>query len=106
MAEAYRVLIGSIGDDSHSVGMTLLETMFKEAGFFTRNLGILNRLEDFFNRAHDFDAILISCMNGHSDLYFEEFPFYLKKFNELNGSLRVWCLGGNLSVKENDENIG
>jgi len=105
MTGTYRLLIGSVGDDSHSIGMILLETMFKEAGFFTWNLGILNRLEDFFNRAHDFDAVLISCMNGHSDLYLEEFPIHLKKFNELNGKSRIWCLGGNLSVKENSETV-
>jgi methylaspartate mutase epsilon subunit len=101
--EAYRLLIGSIGDDSHSVGMALLEIMFKEAGFYVQNIGILNRMEDFFRYAGDFDAILISCMNGHSKLYIDEFPFHLKTFTQLNNEPKVWCLGGNLSVQDDIE---
>ncbi|MGD2085259.1 MAG: methylaspartate mutase subunit E [Candidatus Aminicenantes bacterium] len=105
VSETYRLLIGSIGDDSHSVGMTLLEIAFKEAGFFTKNLGIMNRLKDFFDAAHDFDAIFISCMNGHSNLYFEDFPYKLKQFNRKNTEPRVWYLGGNLSVQGTMENV-
>lgn len=105
MIDTYRLLIGSIGDDSHSVGMALLEIMFREVGFFVQNIGILNRLEDFFSCAKDFDAILISCMNGHSKLYIDEFPFHLKKFNQLNDEPKVWCLGGNLSVQDDIEMI-
>ena len=41
MAQAYRLLIGGIGDDSHSVGMTLLEIAFKEAGYFVENINSL-----------------------------------------------------------------
>lgn len=105
VSETYRLLIGSIGDDSHSVGMALLEIMFKEAGFYVQNIGILNRLEDFFYHAGNFDAIFISCMNGHSQLYLDEFPLHLKKFNQLNGEPKVWCLGGNLSLQDSSKMI-
>ena len=105
MPEAYRLLIGSIGDDSHSVGMFLLEIAFKEAGFFVKNIGILNRLDDFFSRAQDFDAIFISCMNGHADLYLNNFPLELRRFNSKNKSPKTWYLGGNLSVQESAESI-
>jgi methylaspartate mutase epsilon subunit len=105
VSETYRLLIGSIGDDSHSVGMKLLEIAFKESGFFVKNLGIMNRLNDFFDAAHEFDAILISCMNGHADLYFEDFPYRLKQFNRKNTEPRVWYLGGNLSVRGTMENV-
>jgi hypothetical protein len=44
-------------------------------------------------------------MNGHSDLYFKKFPLYLKNFNRVNGKPIVWCLGGNLSVKEDSETV-
>ena len=57
MSKSYRLLIGSVGDDSHSVGMALLEIAFREAGYFVENLRILNSLDDLFYRAKDFDAI-------------------------------------------------
>lgn len=103
--EAYRLLIGSIGDDSHSIGMSLLEIYFKEAGFFVKNLGILNVLDDFFAAAGNFDVIFVSCMNGHAELYFHDFVKKLRSFNRRNGPNRVWYLGGNLSVQGEDERV-
>lgn len=105
MINAYRLLIGSVGDDSHSVGMALLEIAFKEAGFAVKNLGILNRLEDFFMLAPDYDAIFISCMNGHVDLYLKGFPIKKKRFDLKNPGPMVWYLGGNLSVQEDERTI-
>lgn len=105
MSEAFCLLIGSIGDDSHSVGMSLLEIAFREAGFFVKNIGIMNDLDDFFNHAENFNVIFISCMNGHVDLYLKDFPLTLRKFNSRNGSARVWYLGGNLSVQEGHESV-
>lgn len=105
MTETYRALIGSLGDDSHSIGTTLLALALKEEGFFIKNIGIMNQLEDFFAIAGDFDVILISCMNGHADLYLEDFPFKLKHFQKKNNIPRLWYLGGNLSVRESPENI-
>ncbi|MDQ1350933.1 MAG: methylaspartate mutase sigma subunit [Acidobacteriota bacterium] len=105
MIDTYRLLIGSIGDDSHSVGTSLLEIAFREAGLFVKNIGIMNTLDDFFNLAIDFDAILISCMNGHVDLYLNDFPFKLKRFQTKQNTPKLWYLGGNLSVQEVDENF-
>jgi methylaspartate mutase epsilon subunit len=105
MNEAFCLLIGSIGDDSHSVGMSLLEIAFREAGFFVKNIGIMNNLDDFFHQAENFNVIFISCMNGHVDLYLRDFPFKLRKFNSRNGDTRVWYLGGNLSVQEGYESV-
>lgn len=105
MAKGYRLLIGSIGDDSHSVGMALLTLAFREAGFRVKNLGILNQLDDFFRAAKDFDAIFISCINGHVEMFLDDFPVKLANFNLGNGRPRVWYLGGNLSVKESNESV-
>jgi methylaspartate mutase epsilon subunit len=105
MRRAYRLLIGSVGDDSHSVGIWLLTLAFREDGFFVKNIGILNDLDDIFRRAGDFDAVLVSCINGHADLYFEEFPRKLSHFNLTNGTPRVWYLGGNLSVRDKSEDV-
>lgn len=103
MAEAYSLLIGSVGDDSHSVGMALLEIAFKEAGYFVKNLSILNGLDAFFRIAGKFDAIFISCVNGHADLYLDNFRAKLMIFQMSNKDPRIWYLGGNLSVNEDDE---
>lgn len=103
--DAYRLLIGSVGDDSHSVGMRLLEIAFREAGFFVKNIGILNVLDDFFYQAPYYDAIFISCMNGHAELYLADFPHKLGIFGISNGDRKVWYLGGNLSVREEDEAV-
>ncbi len=105
MIETFRLLIGSIGDDSHSVGMALLEIAFQEAGFVVTNMGILNRLEDFFREASGYDAIFISCMNGHVDLYLHDFPIMKRRFEQKDATKRVWYLGGNLSVQEEGESI-
>jgi methylaspartate mutase epsilon subunit len=105
MAEAYRLMIGSVGDDSHSVGMALLEIAFREAGYYVKNLSILNELDDFFFRAKEFDAIFISCVNGHADLYIENFKAKLMMFQMGNAEPKVWYIGGNLSVKEDNESV-
>ncbi|UCH98542.1 MAG: hypothetical protein JSV88_17295 [Candidatus Aminicenantes bacterium] len=85
--------------------MSLLEIAFREAGFFVKNIGIMNDLEDFFKRAENFDVIFISCMNGHVDLYLKDFPLKLRQFNSRNRGAKVWYLGGNLSVQEGDESV-
>lgn len=105
MPEAYRLLIGSIGDDSHSIGTALLAIAFKEEGFSVENIGIMNQLDDFFARANQVDAIFISCMNGHADLYLKDFPRQLKYFRQKNPVSRLWYLGGNLSVQESPESV-
>jgi methylaspartate mutase epsilon subunit len=105
MREKFRLLIGSLGDDSHSTGMSLLEIAFRDLGFYVKNIGIMNVLEDFFPRAADFDAIFISCINGHADLYLKDFSFKLKRFNLKNKNPKVWYLGGNLSIQEGYESV-
>jgi methylaspartate mutase sigma subunit len=105
MKEAYRLLIGSVGDDIHSVGMALLTIAFREHGFVVRNLGILNQLDDFFDQAGDFDVMMISCNNGHADLYLESFPRKLAAYNLANTAPKLWYLGGNLSVSGDTERI-
>ncbi len=105
MRKAYRLLIGSVGDDSHSVGISLLTMAFREDGYFVRNAGILNTLDEIFRQAGEFDAILLSCINGHADLYFQDFHRKLNHFNLANGVPRLWYLGGNLSVKESDQTV-
>lgn len=105
MTASYKLLIGSVGDDSHSIGMTLLKIAFRENGFTVKNIGILNALDDFFHIAHNFEAILISCVNGHADLYLDDFPNKLNAFRLGNSKQILWYIGGNLSVKESNETV-
>ena len=105
MNPTFGILIGTIGDDSHSIGTTLLAIAFKEIGYRVKNIGILNSLDDFFYSANEFDAIFISCMNGHSDLYLKNFPEKLNLFKNSNNLPKLWYLGGNLSVQESEETV-
>jgi len=105
MKEAYRLLIGSVGDDIHSVGMALLTVAFRENGFMVRNLGILNQLDDFFHQAKDYDVIMISCNNGHADLYLEGFARKLAAYKLADTTPRLWYLGGCLSVSGDVEEV-
>lgn len=98
----YTVLIGGIGDDAHSVGIRLLELGFKEAGFFVKNLGIRNTIHDFFEHTSNYDIVLISNKNGHSELYLEDFPRLFTAFKLSDDRAKLWYLGGSLSVSEKE----
>ncbi|MEO1049772.1 MAG: methylaspartate mutase subunit E [Bacteroidota bacterium] len=105
MSYKYRLLIGGIGDDAHSVGIRLLELGFLESGYLVKNLGIRNDIKDFFDYAHDFDIIMISNKNGHAELYLQDFPVHLSSFQLKNDDPKLWYLGGSLSVSESDFQI-
>jgi methylaspartate mutase epsilon subunit len=96
----YRLLIGGLGDDAHSVGIWLLVLGFREEGFTVKSLGIRNDISDFMKHAGDFDLILISNNNGHAELYLEDFGRQLS-INRLSwNSEKLWYLGGHISVSE------
>jgi methylaspartate mutase epsilon subunit len=103
--DQYRILIGGIGDDAHSVGISFLQLGFKEAGFYVKSLGIRNSLDSFFKHLPDFDIILISNKNGHAELYLQEFPKLLSNYILRDDSKKLWYLGGSLSVSESDFKI-
>jgi methylaspartate mutase epsilon subunit len=105
MARKYRLLIGSIGDDAHSVGIRLLMLGFKEKGFEVRSLGIRNDLSTFMSNAKDFDVMMISNNNGHAELYLQDFGRLISQVKTAQTSNKLWYLGGNLSVSEPDHVI-
>ena len=102
MPRKYRLLIGGIGDDAHSVGLRLLHLGFVEAGFYVVSLGIRNELADFFSKALAFDVIMISNKNGHAEFYLEDFSKLLGSLKLQDTSPKLWYLGGSLSVSETD----
>jgi methylaspartate mutase epsilon subunit len=103
MANSPRILLGGLGDDAHSVGITLLKWFFSNAGFRVSFLGIQNTLDDFFTHAADHEIIFISSLNGHAELYLSKFQ---SKLSELNDNhRRLWYLGGNLSVSKPNDTV-
>lgn len=97
-----RVLLGGLGDDAHSVGLTLLNWFLAESGFHVTSLGIQNNLDVFFKHAIDHDIIFISNINGHSELYVRDFADRLNTFQIGNDEPKIWYIGGNLSVSKSN----
>jgi len=89
----HTILLGGIGGDSHSVGLTILRHALHANGYQVRYLGIQNRLEEFFQLAGMCNVVMISSMDGHVRHYLREFGDLVRKYNA-NKSL--WYLGGNL----------
>jgi methylmalonyl-CoA mutase cobalamin-binding subunit/acyl carrier protein len=93
----HTVLLGGLGGDSHSVGLTILRQALAANGYRVRYLGTQNRLEDFFCLAGLCNVVMISSMDGHARYYLREFPNFRRRF-ATNGTL--WYLGGNLHIGE------
>ena len=91
----HTVLLGGIGGDSHSVGLTILRQALSMNGYCVRYLGTQNRLEDFFRLAPLANVVMISCMDGHARYYLRGFPDLVKQYG-MNGTR--WYVGGNLHL--------
>ncbi|HPW18381.1 MAG TPA: methylaspartate mutase subunit S [Candidatus Aminicenantes bacterium] len=65
--DAPRIVLGVIGADCHSVGNTILDAFFTEAGFHVVNLGVMVSQEEFLDAAVESDAaaVLVSSLYGH-----------------------------------------
>ena len=96
----HTILLGGLGGDSHSVGLTILRQSLSANGYQVRYLGTQNTLADFFQMATLSNLVMISSMDGHARYYLREFPALKREFNT-NGTL--WYLGGNLDVSEGHE---
>lgn len=92
----YSILLGGIGGDSHSVGLTVLRQALGKTGYEVLYLGIQNRVEQFFQLAPWFNLVMISCIDGHAAHYLHDFPEYRAQAS--TGCL--WYLGGNLTIGE------
>lgn len=105
MPGQYQLLIGGLGDDAHSIGIGLLALGFEEAGFSVLNLGIRNKIDDFYKMADRYDIIMISNKNGHAEIYLQDFEVKLNAFKLGNGAPKLWYLGGSLSVSMSDHQV-
>jgi len=98
--KGHTILLGGIGGDSHSVGLTILRQSLSALGYQVRYLGTQNTVSDFFRMAGMANLVMISSMDGHARYYLREFPSFKREF-ETNGTL--WYLGGNLGSNNGSE---
>lgn len=91
----HTILLGGIGGDSHSVGLSILRQSLLLNRYKVHYLGTQNRLEDFIQVASLANVVMISSMDGHSRYYLREFP---KLLRERSFAQTLWYLGGNLHV--------
>ncbi len=92
-----RVVIGSIGDDIHVVGITILGHALRNAGAEVIQLGIQTPAEEFVATAvaEDADAVFVSSSNGHAAIFCDGIRGLLNKAGAEDILLYA---GGNLSV--------
>src|SRR5689334_4354544 len=98
--QGHTILLGGVGGDSHSVGLTILRQSLSAHGYQVRYLGTQNKLRDFFQMAGMANLVMISSMDGHARYYLREFPALKREF-KTNGTL--WYLGGNLGSNSGPE---
>jgi methylaspartate mutase epsilon subunit len=104
MKNKFHILLGSLGDDAHSVGIHLIALGLTEAGYIVNNIGIQNTIEDFLKSERDYQIVLISSKNGHSGLYLNEHGNEIFNHTQKNKQ-QLWYIGGHLSISEKDEII-
>jgi methylaspartate mutase sigma subunit len=92
-----RVVIGSIGDDIHVVGIAILGHALRNAGAEVIQLGIQTMPDEFIATAvtEDVDAILVSSSNGHSAMWCGGLR---QKLDEAGAAHVILYVGGNLAV--------
>jgi len=91
------VVIGSLFDDCHRVGVDIIEKSLQEEGYTVVNLGITTPLAAFLRCAEYADIILISSVNGHAfeHLANEETIYRFEQFRRKNDGFPI-LIGGNL----------
>lgn len=94
-SRGYTILLGGVGGDAHSIGLTILRQALATRGYRVRYLGTQNRLEDFFQLAPLANAVMISSLDGHTRYYLRDYPELVRKYRP-QGTL--WYLGGNLHI--------
>lgn len=95
--ERHTILLGGIGGDSHSVGLTILRQALSMSGYQVIYLGTQNNIEVFFQFAPTCDVVMISNMDGHARNYLREFPELMRQYKAYS---TLWYLGGNLTIGE------
>lgn len=92
-----RVVIGSIGDDIHVVGIAILAHALRNSGAEVIQLGIQTPPEEFVATAvaEDADVVMVSSSNGHAAMWCADLRADL---NASGAESILLYVGGNLSV--------
>ena len=63
-----RIVLGSLGEDIHSVSITILEHLLREHGFGVFNIGVQSSHQDFISAIEKNGAriILVLSSSGHA----------------------------------------
>jgi len=101
MPKEITVVTGTVGQDSHVIGIKILSRFLKEEGFKVVELGGLTPPEEFIKAAQETaaDAILISSLYGMAEL--DLIGFKDKCIESGLGEVLLY-LGGNLAVGRHD----
>jgi methylaspartate mutase S subunit len=97
MSKKVTVVTGTIGQDSHVIGIKILSRLLMESGFNVVELGGLTPAEEFIKAAQETaaDAIFISSLYGMAEMDLADFK---DKCVEAGLSDVILYLGGNLAV--------
>lgn len=100
MSSKGTLVLGVIGADIHNIGITILASALRAAGFKVISLGILVSQEEFVKAAMETaaDAILVSSLCGHGEL---DCPGLREKCTEAGLNI-VLYVGGNVVVGKQD----
>jgi methylaspartate mutase S subunit len=101
MAQNATLVTGTIGQDSHVIGIKLLSRYLAERGYHVVELGGLTPAEEFIKAAQETaaDAILISSLYGMAEL---DLAGFKEKCTESGLGDVLLYLGGNLAVGRHD----
>ena len=101
MAKKINIVTGTVGQDSHIIGIKLLSRVLREEGFETIELGGLTPPEEFIQVAQETsaDAIMVSSLYGMAEL---DLAGFKGKCVEAGLGDVILYLGGNLAVGRHD----
>ena len=97
MADKATIVTGTVGQDSHVIGIKLLSRYLQERGYKVIELGGLTPAEEFIKVAQETaaDAILISSLYGMAEI---DLAGFKEKCTESGLGDVLLYLGGNLAV--------
>jgi len=97
MEKKITVVTGTVGQDSHVIGIKILSRFLKDEGFNVVELGGLTQPEEFIKAAQETaaDAILVSSLYGMAEL---DLVGFKDKCVEAGLGDVLLYLGGNLAV--------
>ena len=97
-----KIVVGSVGNDIHTVAIRLLQIELEARGYQVVYLGVNREPHDFVNDAlsADASAVLVSTTNGEAAVWCKSIP---RLFLEARLVDVILVLGGNLGLGDYDD---